>query len=104
MRTSELRGVIRDMIVEFRTESNINTMIDEFGELSDDMDRLKNQLEGLKKRYSQIEDELRPILEELNRFNQKSIQTENSWSPSNEWDMIGRTFGTKKPLNRVWRR
>ena len=40
------------------------------------MDKLKNQLQGLKKRYSQIEGELRPVLEELNKYNQKSIQTE----------------------------
>jgi len=76
MRTSELKDVIRDMIVEFRTESTINTMIDEFGELNDEMDVLKNQLEGLKKRYSEIEDQIRPLLEELRTHGQKSVQTE----------------------------
>lgn len=76
MRTSELRGVIRDMIVEFRTESNINTMIDEFGELNDEMDVLKNRLEGLKNRYSEIEDQIRPLLVELRSHGQKSVQTE----------------------------
>ena len=76
MRTTELKGVIRDMIVEFRTESTINTMIDEFGELNDEMDVLKNQLEGLKKRYTEIEDQIRPLLEELRVHGQKSVQTE----------------------------
>jgi len=76
MRTTELRGVIREIIKEFRTESSINTLIDEFGELNDEMDVLKNQLEGLKKRYSEIEDQIRPLLEELRIHGQKSVQTE----------------------------
>jgi hypothetical protein len=37
---------------------------------------LKNQLEGLRKGYSQLEGELRPILEHLYQYNQKSVHTE----------------------------
>jgi chromosome segregation ATPase len=77
MRSSELKELIREVILnEYQLEQSIQRKIDEFGELSDEMDKLKHQLEGFKKRYSQIEGELRPILEELNRFGQKSLQTE----------------------------
>jgi len=77
MNSSELRSVIREMVLsELDISKSVQQKIDEFGQLSDEMDQLKNQLEGLKKRYSQIEGELRPILEELDQFGQKSIQTE----------------------------
>lgn len=77
MKLTELKDVVRKILLtELDMDKTIQRKIDEFGELSDEMDRLKNQLEGFKKRYSQIEEELRPILEELNRFGQKSIKTE----------------------------
>ncbi len=76
MKKEELKSLIREILMEFKLEKSTLTMIDEFGELSNEMDRLKNQLEGVKKRYSQIEGVLRPILEELNKHNQKSIQTQ----------------------------
>jgi hypothetical protein len=77
MRLREIKQMVREVVLsELEMDKTVHRKIDEFGQLSDEMDRLKNQLEGLKKRYSQIEDELRPILEELQRFGQKSIQTE----------------------------
>jgi predicted nuclease with TOPRIM domain len=57
-------------------EPSILKMIDEYGELNDVIDQLKNQLEGLKKRFSEIEDQIRPLLEELRIHGQKSVQTE----------------------------
>jgi septation ring formation regulator EzrA len=69
--------MVREVILsELEMDKTVHRKIDEFGQLSDEMDRLKNQLEGLKKRYTQVEDELRPILEELHRFGQKSLQTQ----------------------------
>lgn len=77
MKSSKLRSIIREVLLsELEISKSVQQKIDEFGELSDEMDQLKNQLQGLKKKYSQIEGELRPILEELNRYGQKSVQTE----------------------------
>jgi len=77
LKRTQLKEIIREVLIsEFQRDKVIESKINEFGELNDEMDRLKNQLEGLKKRYSQLEGELRPILEHLNQFNQKSVQTE----------------------------
>lgn len=77
MKTIKLKELIREVLLtEFQRDKGIESKINEFGELSDEIDRVKNQLEGLRKRYSQIEGELRPMLEHLTEFNQKSIQTE----------------------------
>ena len=77
MKRIELKELIREVLLtEFQRGREIESKINEFGELSDEMDRVKNHLEGLRKRYSQIEGELRPMLEHLTEFNQKSVQTE----------------------------
>ena len=77
MKRIELKELIREVLLtEFQRNKEIESKINEFGELSDEMDRVKNHLEGLKKRYSQLEGELRPMLEHLHQFNQKSVQTE----------------------------
>ena len=77
MRRIELKELIREVLLsEFQRNEVIESKINEFGELNDEMDRVKNQLEGLKKRYSKLEDELRPVLEQLTQYNQKSVQTE----------------------------
>jgi len=60
---------------EFRFENDIESKIDEFGILSDKIDKVKMELSELSNRYKEIEGELRPILEQLNIQNQKSIQT-----------------------------
>jgi hypothetical protein len=62
-------------INEFRFENDLETKIDEFGILSDKIDRVKKELSELSNRYKEIEGELRPILEQLTIQNQKSIQT-----------------------------
>ena len=77
MKTIKLKELIREVLLtEFQRDKEIESKINEFGELSDEVDRVKNQLEGLRKRYSQLEGELRPVLEHLHQFNQKSVQTE----------------------------
>ena len=77
MKPIELKELIREVLLtEFQRNKEIESKINEFGELSDEIDRVKNHLEGLKKRYTQLEGELRPMLEHLTEFNQKSVQTE----------------------------
>ena len=60
---------------EFRFENDIESQIDEFGILSDKIDKVKMELSELSNRYKEIEGELRPTLEQLQIQNQKSIQT-----------------------------
>ena len=60
---------------EFRFENDIESKIDEFGILSDKIDKVKLELSELSNRYKEIEGELRPTLEQLTIQNQKSIQT-----------------------------
>jgi len=62
---------------EFRLETDIQIKIDEFGKLSDKIDRVKNELETLSERYRGIEDEIRPVLEELNKMGTKSLRTKS---------------------------
>jgi len=59
---------------EFRLETDIQIKIDEFGKLSDKIDRVKSELETLSERYRGIEDEIRPVLEELNKMGTKSCK------------------------------
>jgi septal ring factor EnvC (AmiA/AmiB activator) len=60
---------------EFRFENEIESKIDEFGILSDKIDKVKMELSELSNRYKEIEGELRPTLEQLTIQNKKSIQT-----------------------------
>jgi plasmid rolling circle replication initiator protein Rep len=60
---------------EFRFERDIESKIDEFGILSDKIDKVKKELSELSNRYKEIEGELRPTLEQLHIQNKKSIQT-----------------------------
>ncbi len=77
MNRIELKQLIKEIILtEFRMEPSILKMIDEYGELNDEIDQLKNQMEGLKSRYTEIENEIRPLLEELRKYGHKSVQTE----------------------------
>ena len=77
MTEKQLRQTIREVLTEeTQTDIDIENKIDEFGELNDEMDRVKSRLERLKKQYVEIESELRPVLEELSKYNQKSMTTE----------------------------
>lgn len=60
---------------EFKFERDIESQIDEFGILSDKIDKVKLELSELSNRYKEIEGELRPTLEQLTIQNKKSIQT-----------------------------
>ena len=73
----EVTEIIKEEIIkEFQIQKSILEKIDEFGELSNEMDKVKKSLDEMKKEYEGLEDELRPLLEELSKYNQKSIQTE----------------------------
>jgi len=77
MKMKHLMDIIREEILnEFQLDKSILEKVDDFGELSDEMDKVKKQLDEMKKKYEGLEDELRPLLEELNKYNQRSIQTE----------------------------
>jgi hypothetical protein len=60
---------------EFKFERDLESKIDEFGILSDKIDKVKMELSELSNRYKEIEGELRPTLEQLIIQNKKSIQT-----------------------------
>ena len=73
----QLMDMIQEEIIrEFQMDKSILEKVDEFGELSDEMDNVKKSLDEMKKKYEGLEDELRPLLEELSKYNQKSIETE----------------------------
>jgi uncharacterized protein YoxC len=73
----EVTEIIKEEIIkEFQLNKSILEKVDEFGELSNEMDKVKKQLDEMKKKYEGLENELRPLLEELSKYNQKSIQTE----------------------------
>ena len=77
MKMKDLMDIIREEILnEFQLDNSILEKVDEFGELSNEMDKVKKQLDEMKKKYEGLENELRPLLEELSKYNQKSIQTE----------------------------
>jgi len=58
-------------------DNNTAQKIEAFGNLGNQIDLLKAQLNELKTKYSTIEDELRPILLELQKTENKHLKTEN---------------------------
>ena len=60
---------------EYKIETSIDKKIDEFGKISDEIDKVKSILDRLTKKYREIENELRPVLEQLHQQNQKSLLT-----------------------------
>jgi len=60
---------------EYKIETSLDKKIDEFGKLSDEIDRVKSILDRLTKKYKVIEKDLRPVLEQLHQQNQKSLLT-----------------------------
>jgi len=67
---------LMDLLYEFQMEPSIQRKIDEFGRLNDEIDTLKYKLNKLTKDYKVIEQELRPLLEELQRHGEESVMTE----------------------------
>lgn len=76
-KSTKLKDLVPEFtLVEFRLDTSVEEKIDEFGELSDQMDRIKQELTQIKNRYGQLEDELRPVLEELKDQHEQSLQTQ----------------------------
>ena len=65
-----------DILNEFQMEPSLKRKINEFGKLNDEIDSLKYKLNKLTKDYKVIEQELRPLLEELQRHGEESVMTE----------------------------
>jgi hypothetical protein len=59
------------------TDPEIARKMMEFSVLSDEIDKLKGQLYDKKERYAEIEDELLPILEELERTGDRTLEVYN---------------------------
>ncbi|MFH5832746.1 hypothetical protein [Halalkalibaculum sp. DA384] len=76
MKTVRLKEIINEEVLnEFRLEKDIKQKIDEFGELSEKITYLKDTLNDYKSRYKQLEDELRPLLSELEDLEVQSMKT-----------------------------
>lgn len=69
-----LTNLMREIQI-MEMDRTIEMKIDEFGELSDEMDKMKDTLNRIKQRYSELEGELRPVMEELEKQHQKSMKT-----------------------------
>lgn len=65
-----------NILNEFQMEPSLKRKINEFGKLNDEIDSLKYKLNKLTKDYKVIEQELRPLLEELQRHGEESVMTE----------------------------
>ncbi len=75
MKLNELRMAIRQIITE-QVGDDIKNKIDEFGELAMQIDRMNNELGKLTKKYKEIESELRPVMDELAKHKQRSLETD----------------------------
>lgn len=75
MKRIELEFIIEELLSEFRLEKELEKKIDEFGILSDEIDRVKHRLDELLMEYRGIESILRPMLEELTQMKVSSIRT-----------------------------
>lgn len=71
-----LRSLIKEtLLMELEITPELEEQIDEFAELSDEIDRINAQLKKLKSRYGYLEDSLRPVMEDLDEQSQSAIQT-----------------------------
>jgi seryl-tRNA synthetase len=71
-----LRQIIREELELGYDVVEMNAKIDEYAELSNEIDVLNSRLKKLKSKYSSLEGELRPVLEELTELEQSSLNTE----------------------------
>jgi len=80
-KVSDIIGDIEDeveMLNEMEVKDpNLETQIEKFAELSDQIDKISNTLTQLKKEYSSISKALLPILEELEETQDRALETKN---------------------------
>ena len=71
-----LKNMIKESVLnEFRLEKDVRQKIDEFGQLSEKIGELKDTLNRFKKRYKGLEDELRPLLSDIEDLQVQSMKT-----------------------------
>lgn len=59
-----------------RPEKDIQAKINEFGALSDEIDKINASLKRLKSQYTQLEKELRPVIDEMEALGETALETE----------------------------
>lgn len=76
MKREKLKKLVKETVLqEFRLEKDIKQKIDEFGELSEKINEVKKTLKQYKKRYKGLEDELRPLLSDIDSLQVQSMKT-----------------------------
>lgn len=71
----QIQDKIRQRIVEDAAPDHMNDLIDEFGELSDQIDQVQAILKKMQTRFDEIDKELVPAMEKLKEVGQNSLQT-----------------------------
>ena len=69
-----LKGILNEK-TEYSPE--LIKKIEEFGKLSDEVDKAKNDYERLRERYKMLETELQPIIKTLEELDSRTIQVNN---------------------------
>lgn len=64
--------VLREMVV---TDKAVEAKINEFAELSDEIDRIEMNLKSLQSKFKSLEKELRPVIEALDDLNESALVT-----------------------------
>jgi predicted transcriptional regulator len=82
MENNRLKRIIIEAVRQILSEKEITdpelqTQIKEFAELSNQIDRITNELKKLKDKYDSIESILTPILDELAETNDKALEVED---------------------------
>lgn len=86
MKKSRLKEIIKEEYINFLREQlnelkvddpKLQTQIKKFADLSDEIDKLSSNLNKLKKEYKSIEDTIRPIIEELDKTKDNTLEVEN---------------------------
>lgn len=71
----QLQNRMQAKLTEAPVPPNIEQLMDEFGELSDQIDQINNQLKKLKTRFEDLDETLVPIMEQLQALGQNSVTT-----------------------------
>lgn len=74
MNLTDIYNIIKEVKVE---DPELTAQIKEFAELSDEIDRVSARLKLLQTKYKNIEEIIRPVLEELDETKDKALEVEN---------------------------
>jgi chromosome segregation ATPase len=74
MKLTDIYQIITEKVVE---DPELVAQIKEFAELSDEIDRVSAKLKLLQNKYKNLEDIIRPVLEELDETKDKALEVEN---------------------------